>query len=411
MKKQTILGGLFLLLLGACSFKNTTNDLNAIDIAGSFEHLSELKASQLGTNIRYVPLETTDSSLIGNSYSIKLSKENIIVSTNGRCLLFDKQNGKFIRSIGHKGEDPQGYSNANCLIHPKTNVLYFYRQPNKLVKYDTEDHFLGEVTLPQNISPSLYLTFADSLILAHYGEGIGQPQASALLYLNEKGEVKDSLPEFANPGDPMGMDQISSINVFKQLPGSLSVGGLIYVNYQNGTVAALPIDCPSLWINDGGIRFRKSFNDTIYDIKGHEATPYIIFNTAQRHFPAEKIGQKEGTEDYVVVTNIMETPKRLFFISMQGLYDIKKTFYGIYDKGNNMTYMNDASVGVTDDLAHFMPIYPTTCSEQGEYAALLEIGKIDEWIDENPEVAKEGKLSFLKDINEDSNPVCVIVEP
>ena len=107
----------------------------------------------------------------------------------------------------------------------------------------------------------------------------------------------------------------------------------------------------------------------------------------------------------------METPKRLFFISMQGLYDIKKTFYGIYDKGNNTTYMNDASVGVTDDLAHFMPIYPTTCSEQGEYAALLEIGKIDEWIDENPEVAKEGKLSFLKDINEDSNPVCVIVEP
>ena len=84
------------------------------------------------------------------------------------------------------------------------------------------------------IVPSLYFTFSDSLILAHYGEGIGQPQTSALLYFNEQGEVKDSLPEFANPGDPMGMDQISSINVFKQLPGNANIGGLIYINYQDG---------------------------------------------------------------------------------------------------------------------------------------------------------------------------------
>lgn len=72
--------------------------------------------------------------------------------------------------------------------------------------------------------------------------------------------------------------------------------------------------------------------------------------------------------------------------------------------------MNDANVGLTDDLTHFMPFYPITCTE-GEYAALLEIGKIDEWMDNNPEVVQEGKLSFLQEINEESNPVCVIVEP
>ena len=45
------------------------------------------------------------------------------------------------------------------------------------------------------------------------------------------------------------------------------------------------------------------------------------------------------------------------------------------------------------------------------YAALLEIGKIDEWMDKNPGIVQEGKLSFLQEINEESNPVCVIVEP
>lgn len=68
-------------------------------------------------------------------------------------------------------------------------------------------------------------------------------------------------------------------------------------------------------------------------------------------------------------------------------------------------------VGLTDDLTHFMPFYPITCTEEGEYAALLEIGKIDEWMDKNPGIVQEGKLSFLQEINEESNPVCVIVEP
>ena len=250
MKKQIMLGGL-LLLLGSCAPQNKATAPTAIDIAASLEHLTELKTSQLGKQIRYIPLETTDSSLIGNSYSIKLSKGRIFVSTNGRCLSFDKQTGKYLGSIGHKGEDPQGYSNANC----------FYRQPDKLVKYDTKGNYLGQVNLPQKISPSLYFTFSDSLILAHYGEGIGQPQASALLYFNEQGEIKDSLPEFANPGDPTSMDQISSINVFKQLPGNANIGGLIYINYQDGTMTVLPIDQPSLWLNNGSIHFRKAFND------------------------------------------------------------------------------------------------------------------------------------------------------
>ena len=384
MKKQIMLGGL-LLLLGSCTPQKKANDPNAIDIAVSLEHLTELKTSQLGKQIRYIPLETTDSSLIGNSYSIKLSKDHIFVSTNGRCLSFNKQTGKYLGSIGHKGEDPQGYSNANCFIHPHTNNLYFYRQPDKLVKYDTKGNYLGQVHLPQKISPSLYFTFSDSLILAHYGEGIGQPQASALLYFNEQGEVKDSLPEFANPGDPMGM--------------------------QDGTMTVLPIDQPSLWLNNGSIRFRKAFNDTIYDIKGHEATVHTTFHTGQWHFPAEKMGQKEDTDNYIVITGILETPKHLFFISLQGLYDKRKPFYGIYDKEKHITYMNDANVGLTDDLTHFMPFYPITCTEEGEYAALLEIGKIDEWMDKNPGIVQEGKLSFLQEINEESNPVCVIVEP
>lgn len=44
MKKQIMLGGL-LLLLGSCTPQKKANDPNAIDIAVSLEHLTELKTS------------------------------------------------------------------------------------------------------------------------------------------------------------------------------------------------------------------------------------------------------------------------------------------------------------------------------------------------------------------------------
>ena len=84
-------------------------------------------------------------------------------------------------------------------------------------------------------------------------------------------------------------------------------------------MTVLPIDQPSLWLSNGSIRFRKAFNDTIYDIKGHEATVHTTFHTRQWHFPAEKMGQKEDTDKYIVITSILETPNHLFFISLQGL--------------------------------------------------------------------------------------------
>lgn len=65
MKKQTWLGGILASLLTACS-PSVQNEKaeGQIDVLPAFENLTELKVSYLGKNIRYVPLETTDSSLV-----------------------------------------------------------------------------------------------------------------------------------------------------------------------------------------------------------------------------------------------------------------------------------------------------------------------------------------------------------
>ena len=92
--KKTILIGALALALGACSTTSQKNEAQGqIDIVPAFENPTELKVSHLGKNIRYVPLETTDSSLIGAAWSIRLLENKILVSCKEANLLFDRQTG------------------------------------------------------------------------------------------------------------------------------------------------------------------------------------------------------------------------------------------------------------------------------------------------------------------------------
>ena len=415
--KTTILSASLLLLLSSCTTTKTTNNLNAIDIAGSFEHLTELKVSQLGKNIRYVPLETTDSSLIGNSYNIKLLKDKILVATEGSCLAFDKQTGKYLGTIGHKGGDPEGYSEVVYYIHPQTGILYFHRQPNKLVKYNQDGEFLGETIQPKSLLQGFCAAFADSLIIGHYGGGIGtSPFESKLIYSNEEGKATDSISNFSRNIPTITPNDIASISVFKggsgkEAFGMLGYNGLIYITYKDNKKGIFPLNHPTIWNSGDALHFKEALKDTIYTINGNTMQPYLTFNTGKWTFPADKIGETEGTQEYITISYVMETPQSILFQCIQGIYSRSVTFTGIYNKATGTTYMNKDEAGFTDDLSRFMPFFPETSSQQGEYASVLEIGDIQEWLDEHPETVKEGKLNFLKKINEDSNPVCVIVEP
>ena len=84
MKKHFYLSVLLVSLLTACSPSAQKGKEGQIDVLPAFENLTELKVSQLGKNVRYVPLETTDSSLIGARYHLQLLEDGILVSYGGR---------------------------------------------------------------------------------------------------------------------------------------------------------------------------------------------------------------------------------------------------------------------------------------------------------------------------------------
>lgn len=138
-------------LMAACTGtpqSSADDELCSIDVAGAMEKPAELKLSELGSDVRYVPLETTDSCLVGGSPNILLLDKEIVVFSRQTCFIFDKESGKFLSKVGHLGDDPEAYSTAAPTYNDVNGLLYFMRRPGKLQKYDLQGNYRGGVTIP-----------------------------------------------------------------------------------------------------------------------------------------------------------------------------------------------------------------------------------------------------------------------
>lgn len=101
------------LFLGSCGEKKVTQgDLEVIPVGMALDQQTNLKVSDCFKKVRYVPLETTDSCLVGRNPVVLLLKDWILVKSDKRCHLFEKETGRFVRTIGHVGNDPEGYSDV-----------------------------------------------------------------------------------------------------------------------------------------------------------------------------------------------------------------------------------------------------------------------------------------------------------
>lgn len=370
------------------------------------EKPAELKLSELGSDVRYVPLETTDSCLVGGSPNILLLDKEIVVFSRQTCFIFDKESGKFLSKVGHLGDDPEAYSTAAPTYNDVNGLLYFMRRPGKLQKYDLQGNYRGGVTIPTPPDSPSDFSFTDSVIIGRYGNIVGD-NGRALLLFNEAGELIDTVPSLLPVLPNRGVDDINSISVKKQ-----GNAGIILTTFKSGDASASVAGIPFLWKSDNKIRYKENFNDTIYTVSGNELTPYIAFSTGKWHWGAEARTESKDNEKRLLVGCIFETDHTVFFQCIRGLYtDEPETFNGIYDRKANTTRMYAEKEGIKDDLTGFMAFRPKACSAQGEYGMIIDAGEVMTWLEENPEAAENEKLSALKELTDDSNPVVIITVP
>ena len=409
MKKEWLYAVGLVCLVSACTGTSQSSAdglCSSIDVAGAMEKPAELKLSELGSDVRYVPLETTDSCLVGGSPNILLLDKEIVVFSRQTCFIFDKENGKFLSKVGHLGDDPEAYSTAAPTYNDVNGLLYFMRRPGKLQKYDLQGNYRGGVTIPTPPDSPSDFSFTDSVIIGRYGNIVGD-NGRALLLFNETGEQLDTVPSLLSVLPNRGVDDINSISVKKQ-----GNAGIILTTFKSGDASASVAGIPFLWKSDNKIRYKENFNDTIYTVEGNELTPYIAFSTGKWHWGAEARTESKDNEKRLLVGCIFETDHTVFFQCIRGLYtDEPETFNGIYDRKANTTRMYAEKEGIKDDLTGFMAFRPKACSAQGEYGMIIDAGEVMTWLEENPEAAENEKLSALKELTDDSNPVVIITVP
>lgn len=129
------------LFLTACNESKTTDGkITVIPVGAALDAPSGLKASDCFKQVSYVALETNDSCLVGTAPRVQLIKDKILISTNQeQCLMFDKT-GKFIKQVGHIGNDPEGYSSVYCWGNNETGDIYFWGWNNELVVMTRKDY-------------------------------------------------------------------------------------------------------------------------------------------------------------------------------------------------------------------------------------------------------------------------------
>ena len=413
MKKSILLLGLLATWCGCTNHSQQDETMETIQVLPAWENLSELKCSQLGKSIRYVPLETTDSSLIGNSYNLMLLDNHILVTTDKRALLFDKETGKYLRQIGHFGDDPEGYLENVCFANQQTHELCFPRH-NKLIKYGLDGKYIGEMDFPSNgLSSSSYPLLLDNSAWVHLGQSFGGDGNFQLYYTSGNGVKTDSILVRDGESTALNPSEIMNISVFKGKGsmagfGLMGCNGLIYINMKNDKTMLIPSFYPSLWSMDDQIRFREPYNDTIFNLKDNVLKPTMVFDMGERHLPKEKEGESVGTSQYLAVTYVIETPKVVFFQCAKDLFSKHEMYNGVYNKKDGSVQMNNLSEGFTDDLTGFLPFNPEASNKRGEIASTVQVIDIQEWKEEHGDTNIPDALKNLKD---DDNPVCVIIQP
>lgn len=404
----------------ACSSKKVEEKGMTINLGQAFEQLEEISVEDIGSHIDYVPLETTDESLIGDRAYIRILKDELLVGSREQPVkMFDRKTGKFIRCVGKIGQGADEYLLQDGFpvfwTDDVSGTIYVQTEGQRILRFDADGNPLEHINLPEGMSRLQGLSVIGS------GDDLYFYQKT----LSEKNEDK-----IFSYNIPTGKLQTGIVNhedtisfEFTRTPiilggyGNIPVSTRCLILYlKNDKVVFDYTKEPCLWAFGDQVYLKETFNDTLYCVSDQSLEPRYVFDLGDRHWPYEERYHPEGNEDKIGFNYVLEGKKVLFFVFQTNYYEINykglgkdETYWGIYDKGNGRVKV--MAKGKISDPANGLFVKSfQTATAKGELAGLLDIAEMKEWIEVNPSKVDNQIRQLLSDLPDESNPVAVIVE-
>ncbi len=297
-----------LFLLGSCGkvHKNPTQEpiqIGVYDPNGG----SDLFHSDLIREIELVPLETSDSSLIGTTPECMMDTHGnyYIADINGsqKLLRYDST-GRFLNAIGNRGRGPREYLGlSNFLIDSLTeNVFVFSNLDQKVCVYGNDGSFVSNRTF----NTSFFQGWPDG---ENYWLYEGYMNGSSD-YRVLKVDAQENIIETILPADIQIMPMEESFPVFIPDP-------------------------------NGNLMLRETFSDRIYRLSADSVIPVYGFDFGKYSIPQEyyQIGDVRQSVEYIMkrdfacIDRFMESNHyAVIQVLLKKKDDRNALVYGILDK-------------------------------------------------------------------------------
>ncbi len=396
-------------IMAACGHTTGENKADTVNVAQAIEHPTKITTSQLGSKIRFVPLETSDSSLIGNRWQIAFTDDRAIVANIGAepgVLVFDLADGRFLNRVGQIGQGPEDYSRPFFALDPVTSQMVFMSGSGGYIGFSPDGTYNGPVIPGHKVMDRPIMGIADSIAYTIKPLNYGQSDMDITL-MRTNGEPVDSFTIFAGREKaffPYGFEGITEYESFNGALGH-SMQQPRHVKNQGKTYITLATNT----LNVGNYpAFKEAMCDTVYRLTPTGVVPELVFDMGEHSIPLGEVNRRDVRSTDLIVTDVNVTPtKAVFGISRGWIGDEDHTLYiGTYDRQTGETRMALASEGITDDLGGFIPFAPAFSTPKGDLIGVLTTDDIEEWYAEHPDFPRPEWLNALP---EDANPVLVIV--
>lgn len=337
------------------------------------ESPKEIMLNELASDIRYVPLETTDDCLMNNEfYIMQYTGEDIITSG---IFHFDK-NGKFLNKIGSKGQGPEEYLQGLFAFGDWKNKLLYVQNWTTLTCYGFDGTFVRSV-------PTSQLNMGAA----------GLFDENHILYSNDI--------YYADKANPIQLYMVDSQNgkTVSKWRGHLE---------ENKKYGMILTSRDFMYNYDNSLFYKPALENVIFKILSPKKRQLVYkFDCSGKDIDvsADEVDPKKRFQ-FLSVYWAKETAQYLFV--NYGMKNISRL--GIYDK-ENKTFTN---VTIKDNLVGGYDIHPAWTSDDNHLLMVYYAGGLLQDKEKRystgllPERKKELD-ELLKNIKEDDNPVVILV--
>ncbi|MFA6758818.1 MAG: 6-bladed beta-propeller [Bacteroidales bacterium] len=352
--------------------------------------------SEVASAVDYIPLETSEESLVGMARHIMLENDVIYLPEGSGTQKLSRfsLSGEYLGSVGKRGRAFGEYVRLDGFSFDydyQAGIEMIYDRGNKLIEY-YPDGSIKEITVESPIGKNFSVNFikkhGDIYIAAI---GIDGTKTQDLIFLDSCGTLIGDFPDGYSKGDYQ-----------EKVGGTLREGGMI--------VSFSPItSLTPLYRYKEQLMILNGSKDTIFSFKSNSTVANVRYVVDMGKFINEK-DEFGSLLIKFVASFTRESNKHLFMTFNLDKYKpaLNKEFLArvLFNKETNQTTVLINSL--VNDIDGGPSFWPQHISRDGKMVSV--IGAID-FID----AAKESKSQKMKEVaatlTEESNPVVMVVTP